>query len=466
VYINIQKPEGTTLSATDLSVREVEEILYADKDIESFQTTVGQSSALTGGGSSGANQANITVNLPEGHKKTSTEITNDLTAKLAVITDATTQVLQASNGPSAGAPVQIQFEGSNLSELITAADKARQILATIPHVTNLTSSTQNNGSEFDLTIDRAKATALGLNTAIVGQTLRAAINGTKATTITQPTQDIDVVVKLNLNAAYTDPSNTAETTIDSIKNLTIQSPSGQSVLLGSVLDDNLGESNASIAHLDKNRIETVSAYPEGKTTADEIVSQFKKREGELSLPSDVTVSYGGETKDINQSFTQMFIAVIAGLVLMFIILVISFDSIKCTLYLLSIVPLSLIGVLAGLTLTRQSLSFTALLGVIGLGGVIINHAIILMDSMIKDIKAHPTRPLIDVVVESSATRLRPIVLTTITTVIGMIPLAASNPTWGPFAFTVMFGLTFAICLTLVLVPMLFYRGSQPKIRKD
>jgi multidrug efflux pump subunit AcrB len=464
VYINVQKPEGTTLAATDLSVREVEEILYADKDISSFQTTVGQSSALTGGGSSGSNQANITVNLPAGHKKTSTQVANDLTAKLAIITDATTQVLQANNGPSAGAPIQVQFEGSNLSELITAADKGRQVLSTIAHVTNITSSTQNNGSEFDLTIDRAKAAALGLNTAIVGQTLRAAINGTKATTITQPSQDIDVVVKLNLNAAYTDPSNTTETTIDSIKNLTIQSASGNSVLLGSVLQDNLGESNASIAHLNKNRIETVSAYPEGKTTAAAVVTAFKKRIGELNLPSDVSVSYGGETKDITQSFTQMLIAIVAGLVLMFVILVISFDSIKYTLYLLSIVPLSLIGVLGGLTLTRQSLSFTSLLGVIGLGGVIINHAIILMDSMIKDIHAHPERPLIDIVVESAATRLRPIVLTTITTVIGMIPLAASNPTWGPFAFTVMFGLTFAICLTLILVPMLFYRGNRLKDR--
>jgi len=461
VYINIKKPEGTILAQTDLAVRAVEEILYTDKDISSFQTTVGESSSLTGSGSSGGNQANITVNLPKGHKKTSTEVSNELREKLAVITDTDIQILQASDGPSSGAPIQIQFKGENINELITAADKGRQLLASIPHVTNITSSTQSNGTEFNLSIDRAKATTLGLNTQLVGQTLRAAINGTKATSITQTNQNIDVIVKLNLNTDYTDSSNTAETTIDSIKNLSIQGMSG-SVLLGSVLKDSLNISNATISHKDKSRIETVSAYPDDQTTTTSAVSEFQKRVGELNLPSSVTVSYGGESESITTSFTEMLMALIAGMILMFLVLVMSFNSIRYTLYLLLIVPLSLIGVLAGLALTRQSLSLTSLLGVIGLGGIIINHAIILMDSLINDLRAHPERDITDIVVESSEKRFRPIVLTTIATVIGMIPLAQSNPTWGPFAFTIMFGLSFALCLTLVLVPVLFYRFNNKK----
>jgi multidrug efflux pump subunit AcrB len=464
LYINIEKPHGTTLQQTDLAVREVEEILYTDKDISSFETTVGQSSALTGESSSGSNQANITVNLPEGHKRSSIDVGNDLQQKFAAITDANIQVLQISNGPPSGAPITIQFEGNNLADLLSAADRGKQLLAKIPHVTNITSSTQDNGSEFDLTINRAKATALGLNTLTVAQTLRAAIQGTKATTITQPNKNIDVIVKLNLNSAYTDPSNTSETTIDSIKNLTIQGANGP-VLLGAVVQDSLGVSNASIAHKDKNRIETVSAYPDDKTTTTAVVAEFQKRINELNLPSGVTVSYGGETQSINQSFTEMFIALIAGLVLMFMILIISFNSIRYTLYLLLIVPLSLIGVLDGLALTGQPVSFTSLLGIIALGGVIINHAIILMDSMIRHLHASQGKSLVDVVVESSATRLRPIVLTTVTTVIGMIPLAESNATWGPLAFSVMFGLAFAICLTLVLVPVLFFRAPHKEIAK-
>jgi len=461
VYINMTKPEGTTLAETDLTAREVEELLYTDPDISSFQTTVGQSSGITGGGSSGSNQANITVNLPLGHTKSSTEVASELERKLAVVTDADIQVLQANNGPSSGAPIQIQFEGNDLNALIDAADRGKELLSSIPHVTNIAASTQNNGTEFDLTIDRARATALGLNTQTVAATLRAAIQGTKAISITEPGQNIDVIVKLNLNPAYADPSHTSDTTIDAVKNLSIQGPAGP-VLLGQVLNDSLGVSNADIAHKDKNRIETVSAYPDDKTTTSAVVSQFQKRIGELKLPASVVVSYGGETQSVNQSFSEMFIALIAGLVLMFMILIISFNSIRYTLYLLLIVPLSLIGVLDGLALTGQPVSFTSLLGVIALGGVIINHAIILMDSMIHNLRAEPGKPMIDIVVESSATRLRPIVLTTVTTVIGMIPLAASNATWGPLAFSVMFGLTFAICLTLILVPVLFFRAPHAK----
>jgi multidrug efflux pump subunit AcrB len=147
---------------------------------------------------------------------------------------------------------------------------------------------------------------------------------------------------------------------------------------------------------------------------------------------------------------------------MFMILIISFNSFRYTSYLLLIVPLSLIGVLDGLALTGQPLSFPSMLGFIALGGVIINHAIILMDSMIHHLREEPNKPIIDIVVDSAAMRLRPIVLTTVTTVAGMVPLVYANPTWAPLALSVMFGLSFAIILTLALVPVLFFRAPHKK----
>ncbi|HUO49986.1 MAG TPA: efflux RND transporter permease subunit [Candidatus Paceibacterota bacterium] len=464
VFINISKPQGTTLQETDLATREVEELLYSDKDIASFETTVGQSSSFgggggSGGGSSGSNQASITVNLPDGHKKTSTEMVSELQKLLAPVTDANVQVLQGNNGPSSGAPIQIQFTGDNLDDLIATADKAKQVLETVPHVTNISATTESNGNEFDLTIDRAKATALGLNTMTVAQTLRAAINGTKATTINLPLQDIPVMVKLNLNPSFTSAADTAQTTIDAVENISIQGQNGP-VLLGSILNSNLGLSNAAISHQDKKRIETVSAYNDDKITSGQAITAFQKAFANVDVPAGVTISYGGENQDINTSFTQMFIALLAGLVLMFMILIIAFNSFRYTFYLLMIVPLSLIGVLDGLALTGQPLSFPSMLGFIALGGVIINHAIILMDSMIKHLHETPDTPIIDIVVESAAVRLRPIFLTTVTTVIGMIPLVAANATWAPLALSVMFGLSFAIVLTLVLVPVLFFRAPH------
>jgi multidrug efflux pump subunit AcrB len=142
---------------------------------------------------------------------------------------------------------------------------------------------------------------------------------------------------------------------------------------------------------------------------------------------------------------------------MFVILVLAFDSFRYTAFLLLAVPLSLIGVLTGLTLMGQPLSFPSLLGVIALAGVIINHAIILMDSIIVRLNAGGGRTLREIVVESATSRLRPIFLTTITTVIGMLPLTAASPLWGPLAWAILFGLSFAMILTLILIPLLVYR---------
>jgi HAE1 family hydrophobic/amphiphilic exporter-1 len=242
---------------------------------------------------------------------------------------------------------------------------------------------------------------------------------------------------------------------------------GASVLLGSVVTEKIAPANAVIVHEDEERVENISAYTKDGVTAAEVVAQFKARAGELELPSGVRISYSGETEDINKSFTEMGLAFLAGLIGMLAILVLSFNSIRYSLYLLLAVPLSLIGVFAGLAATGQALSFTSLLGVIALAGVIINHAIILMDSMIhfRNRKTENDK-LIDVVADAAVSRLRPIVLTTVTTVIGMIPLSTISDFWSPLAFAIMFGLTFAMILTLVLVPTLFYRHEKKLLEKN
>ena len=467
VYVNVTMPPGTALPQTDLVMREVEEILYEDKDIASFSSTTGGSSAFSGGGSSAASNAgNITVNLQPGHKKSSTQVQADLTKLLAPVKGGDIQVLQPTSGPGSGAPIQIQFTGNNLDDLVAAADSGATMLASIPGVTNISTTTKNNGTEFDLSIDRAKATALGLTTTQIAQTLRAAINGTTATTIEEPLQNIPVVVKLDLNTNYTDASDTADTTLDTILNLSIQTPSGP-VLLGSVLSSSLGSSNASIAHLNEQRIETISAYPAGAAQATQIVSAFQSKLPGLHLPAGVLVTYGGDSQSINQSFSQLGICLLIGFLMMFMILILAFDSLHNTLQLMLIIPLSLIGVLTGLALTGQTVSFPVFLGFIALGGVIVNHAIILTDSLVQKERDEPEKSRLDVTLESAATRLRPIFLTTVTTVIGMVPLEIEGGTFGPLAFTVMFGLSFAILLTLVLLPVLFYRSKPTdRVPKD
>jgi HAE1 family hydrophobic/amphiphilic exporter-1 len=281
-----------------------------------------------------------------------------------------------------------------------------------------------------------------------------------ATTISRDGVDIDIIVKLSVDKETSDVSATPQITLNTLSNLEVPTVYGTTVQLSSVMTERLAPANAAISHEDKKRIVTVSAFTNEGVVAGEVVSAFQSRIGELSLPASITVDYGGEAEDVNQSFTEMFIALIVGLLLMLAILVLSFNSIRYSLYLLLAVPYSLIGVFFGLAATGLALSFTSLLGVIALAGVIINHAIILMDSLITHKASTKEQSLIDNVADASVSRFRPIILTTITTVVGMVPLSTISDFWSPLAFAIMFGLTFAMILTLVLVPTLYYRHEK------
>lgn len=466
VYVNVETEQGTPVGQTDLSLRAVEEVLYEQDYIESFSSTAGSGSMFTEGGGSGGKYANITIKLKEERDASSAELARVLREALAPLKGVDITIQEQQNGPPSGAPILLKFMGDNLEELSAAVDKANTILETTPGTRDITMSTDTNATEYVFTVDQAKASAAGVSPAAIAQTLRAAVYGTEATTFTENSNDIDVVVKLLVDPMARDVAATPEVSYDTLSNLSVMSRNGTPVLLGSVVTPSLSAASAAITHEDTKRVETISAYTTGDTTAIEVVNAFKARETELELPSNVEISYSGETEDINQSFTEMFLAIIAGVVLMLAILVLCFNSVKYSLYLLLAVPYSLIGVFIGLTLTGLSLSFTSLLGVIALSGVIINHSIILMDSMIFHKASAASADLLHTVADAATSRLRPIFLTTVTTVIGMIPLSQISDFWSPLAYAIMFGLTFAMVLTLVMVPTLYYRAELKKHQKE
>ncbi|MCK9344492.1 MAG: efflux RND transporter permease subunit, partial [Candidatus Pacebacteria bacterium] len=380
IYIDIEKPQGTTLAQTDLSVRAVEEILYERTDVDSFVTTIGEASQFNES-SQGANTklANITLNLKKEREKTSSQIKQEVKEALAPIHDVQIRVLEPSSGPPSGAPISIKLIGDNLNDVERGVAHTEQALRSISGVTDITTSTKDDGSQFVLTVDKSRAAELGLNPSIVASVLRTAVNGTVATTIHNNDKDIDVVVKTNLNTKYATPDETNWANMDSIRQLTIQGVNGP-ILLGSVLSESLEKSNALIRHEDKERYATVSSYIKPGITAGEIKKEFDTMRDSLNIPDGVRLVFGGENEDVDKSFTDMLLALVAGLALMFAILVLEFNSFRYTTYLLMVVPLSLVGVFAGLAITGEPLSFPSMLGFIALAGVIINHAIILMDS--------------------------------------------------------------------------------------
>jgi multidrug efflux pump len=465
IYAEIEKPQGTTLADTDLVVRQVEEALYGNPDVDAFATTVGGSSVLTGASTSGGNLGNITILLKKKRDHTSSEIATEIRNAVGPIQGAEVRISEPNNGPPSGAPVLITFLGDNLDDLEKTTLAAERLLASIEGTSDIQSSVKDNGLEFSLTIDRAKAASLGLSPAIVAQTLRTAVHGATATTIHDGDNDIDVVVKLDLNPVYEDASETTNINPDALRSIVIPTASGP-VLLGSILDTSLGRGKSSITHDDRDRIETVSSQVSGGKTAIEVTNEFERRQAELQMPESVSLKIGGETEDVNKSFAEMGYAFLAGLVLMIAIMVMQFNSIRHALYLILMVILSLIGVFGGLFITGQTLSFSSVIGIIALAGVIINHAIILTDSIHRIALSGRDIPWSQVVTEAAVSRLRPIVLTTVTTVVGMIPLAGASALWGPLAYAIMFGLAFSMILTLVLIPVMTYRwpGTWSKHR--
>lgn len=457
LYVNIEMPSGTTLDATDFAVRAVEEPLYGVKNISSTITTVGALSSFSNSSLSGPQYANITVNLAKDRKKDSTGVLEDVKAALKDIHVANIRVGQPSGGPPVGAPILIQFTGRDRDALDRAIGLARAALEKTPGTTDIDASNKNDGVEFTLSVNRAKAAELGLSPAMVAGTLRTAIAGVNATKLTGGERDVNIVVTLNLNAAFVDPHDASNTTIDSISQIPIITPTGQTILLGSILDKGLSRSDSVINHEDRNRIVSLSGNVLPGYNAKEVLTAFNKNMKEVVLPEGVAIKTGGEDEQTNKSFAEMGYAFIAGLVLMYVILVLSFNSFRYAWYLLLMVILSLIGVFGGLALTGKPLSFPSLLGVIALAGVIINHAIILMDSIIQRIKTGAGHKFSDIIIEAAVSRLRPIVLTTVTTVIGMIPLTYASSLWGPLAYSILFGLSFAMILTLVMIPLLVYR---------
>lgn len=467
ITIEVEKPQGTALSETDLSVREVEELLYDDARIKSFVTEVGSGSYFAQSGLSGSRAGNITVNLvdKEDRKETSAEIVDELRTKLRPITSARVIVSEPSGGPPTSAAVSVTFEGDDLIALTEAADQGARILGTIPGATNINTSTRDDSAEFVVKLDTAKATEQGVSPLVVADTLRTALYGAKATDIRTGDDDIEVRTRLDLNPTYRDPSETTHVTIDAVRELTVPGTRGP-VPLGTIAAISYEPANTVIRHEDGTRISTLTADAATGANPIEISQAFQKQLETEQLPEGVHLKIGGESEDVNKSFAELGLALLAGAALMLGILVLEFNSFRHSFYLLSIIPFSLIGVLFGLMVTGAALSLPSMLGVIALAGVIINHAIILMDSVARIGRNNPNQTLTDVVVAAASSRFRPIILTTVVTVVGMIPLSFASAIWGPLAVAIMFGLSFSMVLTLILIPVLYHRwpGKEVKAR--
>lgn len=473
IFAEIEMPPGTRLEETLVQTQQVEELLYGIPEITSFVTTVGSTSSFSGGGmggSTGAEKyANIFVELHKDRTRTSAEIIAQERAAFEAINTATVRFSELEDGPPSLAPITITLKSDSLTDLDTAARIIARELRETPGTTDIQNSITEPPVEYVIAIDRARAAAAGIVPSSVALSVRTALYGSTATELRTIDQNIDVVVQTAIGDSI-EARNLTEGSIEEVRAIPLVGAQGTLIPLASVATVGVQAGRESISHKDAERIATISSRVSEGGNALVISADIENRLPQLGIPASVEVSFGGESEDVDQSFRDMFIALFLGLVGMFGILLLEFDSIRHAGYVLLTVPLALIGVFVGLMLTGSPLSFPSMMGFIALAGIVVNNAIILIDvfntERAKLNERDETHEAIQqIVLEGSVSRLRPVLLTALTTIIGIVPLLWAAELWVPLVYAMGFGLTFSTVITLVFIPILYarYPGTLTRV---
>ncbi|MCD5390030.1 MAG: efflux RND transporter permease subunit [Candidatus Pacebacteria bacterium] len=456
-FINIELKQGTSLDKTNRIISEVEKIIAKQNHVTAFTTTAGSENVFVGNMRGDPHYANIVVNIDE--KENGPQVSIDLREALSVIDDYKVQVLIPESGPPVGAPVQIKLTGNDWDSINIAAESVAELVRSIPGARNVESGVDVGLTEIKLHVIRDRLAEYNLTALDVSSLLRTTIYGTEATTLQLDDGDVDVVVKVALNTETRTHRNSNHINYDQIKNIPIQTLKGE-VLLGYFVQEKIEQATSVATHIDGHKNRTVTSYVKDGFLPTNIVTKFNEKIVDISLPDGVEYSLAGATDENDKASGELMASLLLGLLMIFGVLIWQFGSLRDVLFIVSVIPLGLIGVLWGLFLFDMTLSFTAMLGFIALVGVVVNDSIILVDVMNKIRVREPQLSKKGVVVKGAGMRLRPVLLTTVTTVLGMIPLLFVSPMWKPFASSMIFGLTFATVLTLVLIPIFYEKWSK------
>lgn len=457
-YINIELDQGTSLEATSLALREVEEAILDQDHIVDITSIIGSESSFVGQGRSGSHYANIIANVSS--KEFGQAVSSELREKLGAIDAFKVQVLVPESGPPVGAPFQVKIKGDSWDNINIAAEKVAAKIREIPAARNVESGVDVGLTEITLDVRHDRLAEYGLSALDISSTLRTALYGSTATSLNLANEgDVDVVVKIALDPAIKSHRDSNKLNYSTIKNLPIQTNKGE-VLLSYFVEEKLDQATTTANHIDGLKNRTVTSYVKDGYLPIDITTAFNKISSEIELGEGVSFELAGADDESSKASSELMVSLVLGLLLIFGVLIWQFGSLRDVLFILSVIPLGLIGVIYGLFFANITLSFTAMLGFIALVGVIVNDSIILVDVMNKIRLRNPELPKREVVVRGATARLRPVLLTTITTVLGMIPLLYVSPMWKPFAFAMITGLSFATILTLVVIPMFYEKWSK------
>jgi multidrug efflux pump subunit AcrB len=459
--INVNMPLQTNLEASDRMARYVETELKKEKQVKYFTTNIGKGNPRIYYNVIPANDkpelAQFFVQLNDDVAPVEKrQLIDRLRDKFMPVAGAKIEVKDFEQGPPMEAPIAIRITGDNLDTLRSLAAKAEQLLKTVPGAIYVKNEVGVLKSDIKLNIHTDKSRSLGIQTVDIDRTVRLAVAGVEVGKYTDEDGD-DYNIMLN-------SPKEKFATLNNFNAIYINNAQGTSVPLSQVAEIEFESSPSTIKHLDKKRFVLITAFAGKGVLAQNVTKDFLAQTNKLSLPTGYSLQLAGEAESEADAFGGSFMTVVIATIFVFImILILEFKTFKSTLIVLSVIPLGIIGGLTMLWLTGNPMSFVAIIGFIGLAGIEVKNSILLVDftnQLRKEGKG-----LDEAIREAGEIRFLPIVLTTLTAIGGLSPIAfSSNPLISPLALVLIGGLISSTLLSRIVTPVV-YKLIPPKINQ-
>ncbi|HQQ83636.1 MAG TPA: efflux RND transporter permease subunit [Cyclobacteriaceae bacterium] len=456
--VEITTPLQSNLTYTDSIARQIEQELKHHPEVEYFATNVGKGNPRIYYNVIPENErtdfAQIFVQLNDNtapHKKLG--IIEELRKKWTPYPGAKVEVKNFEQGPPIVAPVEVRLYGENLDTLRLLASRVERLLEQTAGTIYIKNPVNHLKSDIRLSINKEKARMLGIPTVNIDRTVRLAVAGLNVGEFSdEEGQDYDIVIT---------KSKEEHPSLDVLNNLYVNNAMGQAIPLKQVAQLRLESSPVKINHRDKSRVVSVNAFIRKGYLSDNVTKDVIAQMNQMNLPEGYTYEMGGELESRNESFGGFAKVIIITVFLFIAVLILEFGTFKSTLIVLSVIPLGIVGAVLALLITGNSLSFVAIVGMIALAGIEVKNTILLVD--FTNQLREQGKPLDVAIREAGEVRFLPIILTSLTAIGGLMPIAIStNPLISPLAIVLIGGLISSTLLSRVVTPVV-YKLIPPRI---
>ncbi len=452
ISINIRLPLGASLDKVDALSAEVEEAIFDLPEIESMAANVGgggfMMGSVMGGTSNSSNISLMLYPLSERDRSTS-EVAEEIRTRIRDIPGAEISVSETSNMGmiSSGTPISISIKGPELDVLGTISNDFKEMIQSVSGTREVSTSVSDAVPLVQVAVNKEQAAAFGLTTAQVATGVRSSSAGTTVSRFKQGGDEISIVIK---------PMEDVTESLNTFSQLQISSPTGANIPLSQLADITIEKGPTAINRDNQERVVTVTSQIIDRDL-NSIVQDIEAKFKSYDMPEGYSYTIGGENEEMIDAFSQLAQALGLAIILIYMVMAAQFESLIYPFIIMFTIPLAFSGGALGLFFTGRSLGVTALIGVIILSGIVVNNGIVLIDYINTLRKEGMDRK--EAILKAGPVRLRPILMTTLTTVLGLIPIAVGigegAELMAPLGSVVIGGLTLSTVLTLVLVPAIY-----------